>query len=162
MKLLVVNIDKMQFAVVSGRGTTVAIFIVRQLQEKYITAANKNSISPSTTLRKPSIVCQGMSCDGPWGAWVWMNGLCMSSRACTTMSGAMCRSMVNTVRSLSWELVCIRAHPLAHCSSSWCWKRHCVSSTLVCHPVYADDLVPLRTPRRSVSPSSGMKDWHGK
>ena len=35
-----VNIDEMQFAFVPGRGTTDAIFIVRQLQEKYI-AANK-------------------------------------------------------------------------------------------------------------------------
>ena len=35
---------------------------------------------------------------------MWTNGLCVSSRACTTMPGAMCRSMVNTVRSLAWEL----------------------------------------------------------
>ena len=33
-----VNIDEMHFCFVSGRGTTDAIFIVRQLQEKYITA----------------------------------------------------------------------------------------------------------------------------
>lgn len=30
------NIDEMQFAFVPGRGTTDAIFIVRQLQEKYL------------------------------------------------------------------------------------------------------------------------------
>ena len=36
-----VNIDKMQFAIVPGRDTTDAIFIVRQLQEKYIATANK-------------------------------------------------------------------------------------------------------------------------
>ena len=35
-----VNIDEMQFGFVPGKGTTDAIFIVRQLQEKYI-AANK-------------------------------------------------------------------------------------------------------------------------
>ena len=31
-----INIDEMQFAFVPGRGTTDAIFIVRQLQEKYL------------------------------------------------------------------------------------------------------------------------------
>ena len=35
-----VNIDEMQFGLVSGRGTTDVIFVVCQLQEKYI-AANK-------------------------------------------------------------------------------------------------------------------------
>ena len=33
-----VNIEKMQFTFVPGRGTTDAIFIVCQLQEKYVTA----------------------------------------------------------------------------------------------------------------------------
>ena len=31
-----INIDEMQFAFVPGRGTTDAIFIVRQLQEKFL------------------------------------------------------------------------------------------------------------------------------
>ena len=77
-------------------------------------------------------MCQERSCDGPWGAWVWINGLCSASRACTTMPGARCGSMVNTGRILAWELECIRALSLAHCSSSWCWKRFCISSALVC------------------------------
>ena len=48
--------------------------------------------------------------------------------------------MVNTVRSLAWELVFIRAQSLAHCSSSWCFR---VKSALVCCGIffYADDLV---------------------
>ena len=33
----VVNIDQTQFVIVTGRGTTDAIFVVRQLQEKYLT-----------------------------------------------------------------------------------------------------------------------------
>ena len=32
----IVKIDSMQFGFMSGRGTTDAIFIVRQLQEKYL------------------------------------------------------------------------------------------------------------------------------
>ena len=34
----IMDIDTMQFGFVPGRGTTDAIFIIRQLQEKYITA----------------------------------------------------------------------------------------------------------------------------
>ena len=34
------SIDDSQFGLVPGRGTTYAIFVVRQLQEKYL-AANK-------------------------------------------------------------------------------------------------------------------------
>jgi hypothetical protein len=33
----IVKIDSMQFRFMAGRGTTDAIFIVRQLQEKYLT-----------------------------------------------------------------------------------------------------------------------------
>ena len=61
-----VNIDEMQFAFVPGRHTTDAKFIVYQPQ-KYIAPANKNSFSPSSTLRKPSIVCQDKSRGGHWG-----------------------------------------------------------------------------------------------
>ena len=35
-----VSIDEMQFGFVPGKGTTDAIFIARQLQEKIITAGN--------------------------------------------------------------------------------------------------------------------------
>ena len=41
---------------------------------------------------------------------MWMNMLCMSSRACTSIPGAVCGLMVNTVKSLGWELLCIRAN----------------------------------------------------
>ena len=129
----VVNIDMMQFAFVPGIGTTDTIFIIHHLHEKFITATNKRLYFPQPTLRKSSIVCQEMSCSGPWGAWVWMNGLCASARECITMPRATCGSMFNLVRSLVWELVCIRALSLAHCSSSWYWKGCHVSSALVCH-----------------------------
>ena len=56
-----VHIHEMQFGGVPGKGTTDAIFTVRQLQEK-CTAAKKNySTLPSLSLRKLSIMCQGGS-----------------------------------------------------------------------------------------------------
>ena len=108
-------------------------------------------------LRKPSILCQERSCGRPWGAWVWTHGLCVSSRACTTMHRAVCGSMVNTVRSLAWEFVCIRALSLAHCSSSWCWKANpCKFHTGVpWQLLYADDLVLIAdTQKECISCSS--------
>ena len=68
----------------------------------------------------------------------------MPSKACTPKPGVMCRSVTGTMRSLAWELVCIRALSLAHCSWSWCWRRFHTSSTLLCVPLellYTDDLV---------------------
>ena len=90
------------------------------------------STVPSSTLRKSLIICQGRSCGGPWGASVLMNEPCKSSRACTPTPGDVCGSMVSTVRSLAWELVCIKALSLAHCSSSCNKKCFHASSTLVC------------------------------
>ena len=37
----VVTIDESQFGFVPGRGTTVAIFVIRQLQEKYLTVSKQ-------------------------------------------------------------------------------------------------------------------------
>ena len=36
---------------------------------------------------------------GSWGASVWRNGPCMSSRVCTPVQGVVYKSMVSTVRS---------------------------------------------------------------
>ena len=109
-------------------------------------------------------MCQEKSCGVPWGVWVWTNRL--SSRVCTTMPGAVCGSMVNTVMSLAQELVCIRALSLSHCSSSWCCKRCRVSSALVCHGSFSMLMTwcSSQTPRRSVSPSSrhGRLAWKVK
>ena len=46
-----VSIDDSQFAFVLGRGTTGAIFVVRQLQEKYL-AANKRLYMAFVDLEK--------------------------------------------------------------------------------------------------------------
>ena len=49
-----VIIDDMQFGFMPGRGTTDAIFIVRQLQERYL-GKNENCGWPLLTLRRHSI-----------------------------------------------------------------------------------------------------------
>ena len=48
----VVSIDDSQFGFVPGRGTTDAIFVVRQLQEKYL-AANKRLYMAFGSFRRP-------------------------------------------------------------------------------------------------------------
>ena len=48
-----VSIDDSQFGFVPGRGTTYTIFVVRQLQEKYL-AANKRLYMVFVDLEKPS------------------------------------------------------------------------------------------------------------
>ena len=79
--------------------------------------------------------------------------------------GCVChpRSMVSSVRSLAWELACIRVLFLAHCSSFWCWRRFRVSSALVYHGS-SSMLMPSCsswTTKMSVSPSSrcGWLAW---
>ena len=41
-----VNIDEMQYAFVIGQGTTEAIFIERQLQEKHLSMVDSNDKDP--------------------------------------------------------------------------------------------------------------------
>ena len=41
-----IDIDEMQYAFVSGRRTTDAIFITRQLQEKFLARKNPNGKNP--------------------------------------------------------------------------------------------------------------------
>ena len=117
-----VNINEMQF----GNSTTDAIFIVRQPHYQH------HSTLSLSTLRKPCHCVQGRSCGGPSGASVSSNGLYMSSRACTPIPCVVWGSMVSTMRSLAWELVCIRALSLAHCSSSWCRKCFRTSFAPMC------------------------------
>ena len=50
-----VEIDEMQCGFMLGCGTTDAIFIVRQLQEKHL-IANKPSTWPSFTLRRKHLI----------------------------------------------------------------------------------------------------------
>ena len=159
------NMDEMQFTFVPGRSTTDAIFIVGG-QQMYITAANKKLQFAFVDFEKAFDCVPRRSCGGPWGAWVWMNWLRMSSRACTPMPGAVCGLMVNTVKSLGWEFLCIGAPSLAHCSPSWCWKHYHISSALVCHGSFSMLMTACssQTPRRNISPSSryGRLEWKVK
>ena len=66
--------------------------------------------------------------------------------------------MVSTVRNLVWELVRIWALSLAHCSSSWCWRRFHMSSTLVCHGSFS----MLMTWCSSQTPWRGVGSMHGR
>ena len=74
------------------------------------------------------------------------------------MPWVLCGSMVSTVRSLAWELVCIRVLSL-----TWGWRRFCVSSALVCCGSFFTLMTwcSSRTPRRIASPSSrhGRLEW---
>ena len=59
----VVPIDDPQFGFVPGRGTTDAIFVIRQLQEKYL-AANKRLYMAFVDLEKALTECPGRSFGG--------------------------------------------------------------------------------------------------
>ena len=52
--------------------------------------------------------------------------------------------------------MCIRTLPLAHCSSSRCWRRFHMSSALVCHGSFSSltSCCSSQTPKMSVSSSS--------
>ena len=97
------------------------------------------------------------------GATGLRNGLCVSFKACTPMPSLVCRSIVSAIMSLAWEFMCIRTLPLAHCSSSRCWRRFHMSSALVYRGSFSTmtTCCSSETPRRSVSPSSrhGRQVW---
>ena len=90
----------------------------------------------------------------------------MSFKSCTPMPRVVSRSIVITIMSLAWELMCIRTLPLAHWSSFWCGRRFHMSLTLVCCGSFSSlkTCCSSQTPRRSVSPSSrhGRKVWKVK
>ena len=151
------NIDEMQFGFVPGRHTTDAIFIVRQLQEKYI-AAKKLLYIASVDLEKAfdhvprKVIWWVLRSLGvkEWAVWVIQG---MYSKAVVV-----CGSMVSTVRSLVWELVCIRALSLAHCSS---FMLEALSREFrTAEPwelLYADDLVLIADTKEEYI--SKLKAW---
>ena len=94
-----VSIDDSQFGFVPGRGTTDAIFVDRQLQEKYL-AASKRLYMAFLDLEKAfDQVPQKVI----WWALrnlVWRSGLCDWCKGCMQMRGAMFVLVRGTVNSL--------------------------------------------------------------
>ena len=70
----VVSIDDSQFGFVPGRGTTDAIFVVRQLQEKYLAANNRLYMAYVDLEKAFEKECPGRSFGGHLGNLVWMSG----------------------------------------------------------------------------------------
>ena len=128
----VVSIDDSQFGFVPGRGTTDAIFVVRQLQEKYL-AANKRLYMAFVDLEKafdrvPRKVI-----------WWALRKLGVDEWIVRLVQGmySNARSRVRVGEGYSEEFeVKVGVHQgsvSAHCFSSLCWKPCHVSSAVGSH-----------------------------
>ena len=124
-----VSIDYSQFGFVPGRGTTDTIFVVRQLQEKYL-AANKRLYMAFKTWWRRLIEYLRRSSSGHWENLVWRSGLCDWCSGCMQMHRAMSVLVMGTVNSLKWRLVFTKDQYSARCSSSLCLKPYHESSAL--------------------------------
>ena len=67
------NMDKMQFGFCPGRGTTDAIFILRQLQEKYL-AKHRKLYMAFVIWKRPLVECLERYCGGLLVLLVYRNG----------------------------------------------------------------------------------------
>ena len=67
------KIDSMQFGFMKGCGTTDAIFILRQLQEKYM-AKNKKLYFAFVDLEKPLTEYLERFCGGHYAKWALKSG----------------------------------------------------------------------------------------
>ena len=159
------SIDKMQFGFVPGRGTINTIFIVRQLQEKYI-ATSKLLYFAFVNLEKAfdhvprKVLWWALSSlrVKEWAVRV-IQGMYSNAWSHVRVSGQYSKEFL-------WELMCIRVLSLAHCSSFWCWRHFWASSALV----YRGSFFMLmtfclwRAPKTSVSPGSrhGKLAWRVK
>ena len=157
-----VSIDDSQFGFIPGRGTTDAIFVVRQLREKYL-AANKILYM---AWRRLLIEYLGRSSGGRWENLVWRSGLCDLCRGCMQMHGAVSVLVRGTVKSLKWRSVYTRAKYSAHFSSSLCLKPYHESSALGSpgRTSMLMTLLSLLNCSRNVSGGSwlGKKQWKRK
>ena len=114
-----VELDEMQCGFMLGCGTTDAIFIVRQLQEKHL-IANKPLYMAFVYLEKKAFDCVHQ--DFIWlampmlGTDEWLVHLVQSMYKDVRSRVRVC----DTVSNLVFELVYIRALSIAHFSSSSC------------------------------------------
>ena len=126
----VVSIDDSQFGFVPGRGTTDAIFVVRQLQEKYL-AVNKRLYMAFVDLEKAfdrvprKVIWWALR---KLGVEEWIVQLVQGMYA-----NARSRVRVGEVsaKSLRWRSGSIRDLYSVPCSSSLCWRPCHVSFGLV-------------------------------
>ena len=124
-----VSIDDSQFGFDPGRCTTDAIFVVRQLQEKYV-AANKRLCMDFVDLEKAfdwvprNVIWWALR---KLGVEEWIVRL---GRGCMQMRGAVSMMVRGTVKSLKWRSVFTKAEYPARCSSSLCLKPCHESSAL--------------------------------
>ena len=103
-----VSVDDSQFGFVPGRGTTDAIFVIRQLQEKYL-AANKRLYMAFVDLEKAFDWVPRKVIWWRWENLVWRSGLCDWCRGCMPMRWAMSLLVRGTVKNLKWRLVFTKA-----------------------------------------------------
>ena len=151
---------------VPGRGTTDAILIVRQLQEKYI-AVKKPFYFAFVDLEKAfdrmprKVLWWALRSLGveEWAVRV-IQGMYVNARSRVRVNGQYSEEF-----GVVWVLASIKGQFSAHFSSFWCWRRCRVSSVLVslgssCMPM----ILWSRTLWRSAFPScgSGKLGWRVK
>ena len=126
----VVSIDDSQFGFVPGRGTTDAIFVVRQMQEKYL-ALNKRLYMAFVDLEK---AFDRVPREVIWwalrklGVEEWIVRLVQGMYANARSQFGMARV---SAKSLRWRSGSIRDPYSVPCSSSLCWRPCHVSFGLV-------------------------------
>ena len=79
-----VTLDEMQFGFRPGRGTIDAIFIVRQMQEKFL-GKKGVMVGFCGSGSRLSIECPERMCGGLCGLWVLMNRLLKLFKLCTML-----------------------------------------------------------------------------
>ena len=128
LKRQVVSIDDSQFGFVPGRGTTDAIFVVRQLQEKYL-AVNKRLYMAFVDLEK------AFDCVPRKVIWWALRKLGVEDWIVRLVQGmhtnARSRVRVGEGFSKEFEVKSTRDPYSVPCSSSLCWRPCHVSFGLV-------------------------------
>ena len=145
-----------------GRRTTDTIFVVRQLQEKYL-AANNRLYMAFVDSRRLLIEYLGRSSGGRWENLLWRSGL---YDWCRQMRRAMSVLVRDIVKSLKWRSMFTKAQYSASFSSSLYLKPYHKSSTLgsLGRSSMPMTLLSLLNRSRNVSEGSwlGKKQWKRK